>query len=71
MKHTRRRRHLRPRPTRCQVNQEINWARSWYQLLQLESVLELGRPTPDLPRLRWLQQQLLTCEDVISTLEAY
>jgi hypothetical protein len=33
--------------------------------------LELGRPAPDLPRLRWLQQQVLKSEDVISTLEAY
>ncbi len=71
MKHTRRRRHLRPRPTRCQVHQELRRARSWYQLLKLETLLELGRPAPDLPRLRWLQQQVLKSEDVISTLEAY
>ena len=71
MKHTRRRRHLRPRPTRSQINQEINRARSWYQLLKIETALELGRPAPDLPRLRRLHNQVLACEDVISTLEGY
>lgn len=71
MKCTRRRRHLRPRPTRSQVHQEINRARSWFQLLKIETALELSRPAPDLPRLRWLHQQVLACEDVLSTLEAY
>lgn len=72
MKHNRRRRrHLRPRPTRCQINQELRRARSWYQLLKVETALELGRPAPDLPRLRWLHNQILACEDVISTLEAF
>lgn len=71
MKYARRRRHLRPRPTRSQVNHELNRARSWYQLLKIETALELGRPAPDLPRLRWLHNQVLACEDVISTLEAY
>jgi len=71
MKHARRRRHLRPRPTRSQVHQEINRARSWSELLKIETALELSRPAPDLPRLRWLQQQVLKSEDVISTLEAY
>ena len=71
MKHNRRRRHLRPRLTRCQVHQEINRARSWFQVLKLETALELGRPAPDLSRLRWLHQQVLACEDVLSTLEAF
>ncbi len=71
MKQNRRRRHLRPRPTRCQVKQELRRARSWYQLLQIETALELGRPAPDLSRLRWLHHQVLAGEDVISSLEAY
>jgi len=71
MKHTRRRRHLRPRPTRSQVHQEINQARSWYQLLKIETALELSRPAPAVPRLGWLHQQVLACEDVISALERY
>ena len=71
MKQNRRRRHLRPRPTRCQINQELRRARSWFQLLKIETALELGRPAPDLSRLRWLHNQVLACEDVISTLEAY
>jgi hypothetical protein len=71
MKHTRRRRHLRPLPTRSQINQEIRHARSWYQLLKLETALESDRPAPNLPRLRWLHQQLLACPDVIANLETY
>jgi hypothetical protein len=71
MKNTRRRRHLRPRLTRCQVRQELRRASMWRQLLKIEAALELGRPTPDLSRLRWLHNQVLAGEDVISTLEAY
>lgn len=71
MKNTRRRRHLRPRPTRCQVRQELSRARNWYQLLKIEAALELGRPVPDPSRLRWLHNQVLAGEDVIATLEAY
>ena len=71
MKQNRRRRHLRPRPTRCQIRQELSRARSWYQLLKIEAALELGRPAPDLSRLRWLHTQVLAGENVISTLEAY
>jgi hypothetical protein len=71
MKQNRRRRHLRPRPSRCQINQELGRARSWYQLLKIETALELGRPAPDFRRLGWLYQQVLACQDVISNLEAY
>jgi len=71
MKNTRRRRHLRPRLTRCQVRQELSRARSWYQLLKIEAALELGRPAPDVSRLRWLHNQVLAGEDVIAALEVY
>ncbi len=40
MKQNRRRRHLRPRPTRSQVNQQIEHVRSAIQLFQMEALLE-------------------------------
>jgi len=40
MKQTRRRRHLRPRPTRSQIHQQLRCARSVVQSLHPGSVLE-------------------------------
>ncbi len=54
MKQNRRRRHLRPRPTRSQVNQELQRARSAIQLFQLEWVLEARKARPSLARLQLL-----------------
>ena len=72
MKHTiRRRRPLRPRPTRHQVNQEIGHARRLHQLFQIERVMELNQPEPDVAHLRYIQEQLAALEDVVMTLEAY
>ena len=72
MKHTfRRRRALRPRPTRHQINQEIARARRMHQIFRIEQVLELSRPEPDLDHLRYTQQQLSSLEDAVMTLEAY
>jgi hypothetical protein len=71
MKHTfRRRRALRPRPTRHQINQEIARARRLHELFRIEQALELGRPEPDLAHLRYTQQQLADLEDVVMALEA-
>ncbi len=72
MKHTiRRRRALRPRPTRHQINQEVRRARRLQELLRLEQALELGRPKPDAAHLRYIQDQLAALEDNVVTLESY
>ena len=70
MKHVfRRRRALRPRPTRHQINQEIRRARHLHELFRVEGVLELSRPQPDVVHLRYVQQQIADLQDAISTLE--
>jgi len=72
MKHNiRRRRPLRPRPTRHQVNQEISRARRLHQLFEIERVIELQRPEPDVSHLRYVQNQIASLEDIMVTLEAY
>ena len=71
MKQNRRRRHLRPQPTRSQINQEINRACHLYDLFQIERVMELRKPEPDIAHLRYVQEQMAALEDVVVTLEAY
>ena len=71
MKHSlRRRRALRPRPTRHQINQEIRRARRLHELFRIEGALELGRSHPDVAHLSFVQQQIASLQDAISTLEA-
>ena len=72
MKHTfRRRRALRPRPTRSQIRQEMARARRMHKLFRAERALELDRPHPDVVHLRYVQQQIAALEDVMTALEAY
>ncbi len=72
MKHSiRRRRALRPRPTRHQINREIDRACRLHQLFQIEWVMELQQPQPDVEHLRFIQEQIASLEDVVITLEAY
>jgi CHAD domain-containing protein len=72
MKHTiRRRRPLRPRPTRHQVNQEIGRARHLHELFRIEQAIELSKAQPDIAHLRYIQEQLAALDDVVMTLEAY
>ena len=72
MKHSiRRRRALRPRPTRHQVNQEIRRARRLQELFRVEQALELRRPEPDVVHLRYIQNQLAALEDSVVSLGAY
>ena len=67
MKHSfRRRRALRPRPTRHQINQEIARARRLHEFFRVEQAFELGRPQPDLAHLRYTQQQLAALEEAVS-----
>jgi hypothetical protein len=70
MKQTRRRRHLRPRPTRSQLTQQIQRARSTLQAFQLEWVLEAQRPERNLGRLRFLHDAIVQMRDELETLEA-
>jgi hypothetical protein len=71
MKQTRRRRHLRPRPTRSMVNQQIQRVRSALQAFQLEWILEAQRPERDLGRLRFLHDAIVQMRDEISSLESF
>ena len=70
MKQTRRRRHLRPRPTRSQLTQQIQRVRSTLQAFQMEWVLEAQRPERNLGRLRFLHDAVVQMRDEISSLEA-
>lgn len=67
---TRRRRALRPRPTRHQVNQEIRRARRLQELFRVEQALELRRPEPDVAHLRFIQDQLAALEESVISLGA-
>ncbi len=69
MKISRRRRHLRPCPTRSQINQRIARIQSAVQLFQLEWVLESQRLTPCHHRLRYLHNRIVEMRDEISSLE--
>jgi hypothetical protein len=70
MKQTRRRRHLRPRPTRSMINQQILRVRSTLQAFQMEWVLEAQRPERNLGRLRFLHDAIVQMRDEILSLEA-
>ena len=69
MKQTRRRRHLRPRPSRSQVNQQIGRVRSAIQLFQLEALLEASKPQPSLARLGFLNYAVGQMKDEVLSLE--
>jgi len=70
MKQTRRRRHLRPRPTRSMINQQIQRVRAALQAFQMEWVLEAQRPERDLGRLRFLHDAIVQMRDEKFSLEA-
>lgn len=69
MKQDRRRRHLRPRPTRSQLNQTITRMQSALRLFQVEWLLESQRPAPCYQRLRFLHDRIVEMRDEISSLE--
>jgi hypothetical protein len=71
MKQNRRRRHLRPRPTRSQVNQELQRVRSTIQLFQLEWVLEARKVQPSLARLQFLHDVVGQMKDEVLSLEQF
>jgi hypothetical protein len=69
MKQNRRRRHLRPRPTRSQINHQLRRARSAIQLFQLEWVLEARKAQPSLGRLRFLHEAVGQMKDEVVSME--
>ena len=69
MKQRRRRLHLRPRPTRSQINQQIARMQSALRLFQVEWLLESQRPAPCYQRLRFLHDRIVEMRDEISSLE--
>ncbi len=71
MKQNRRRRHLRPRPTRSQINQQISRVRSAIQLFQMEALLEASKAQPSLPRLQFLDAAVGRMKDEILALEQF
>ena len=70
MKQTRRRCHLRPRPSRAQVRQQVGRVQSAIQLFQVEWLLESQKPQPNLPRLRFLDKMVALMRDEVSSLES-
>jgi hypothetical protein len=69
MKQTRRRRHLRPRPCRSQIRQQVERIRSTMSLFQLEGILEARKVDPDLARLRFLDHMLGLMQEEAASLE--
>ena len=69
MKQTRRRCHLRPRPTRSQINQQVERVRSAIQLFQMEALLEVNKPQPSLGRLSFLDEAVGQMKDEVLSLE--
>ena len=69
MKQHRRRRHLRPRPTRSQVRQQIGRIHKAMQLFQVEWLLEAGKPQPDSTRLLLLHNTIVAMRDEVIDLE--
>ncbi len=69
MKHTRRRTHLRPRPSRSQVNQQIGKLIYTRNLLQLEWLLEAAKKNRRLERLRLMHAAIIEIGDELAELE--
>ena len=71
MKQYRRRRHLRPRPTRSQINQQVERVRSAIQLFQLEWIVEARKAQPSLGRLRFLHEAIGEMKNEVLSLEQF
>ena len=69
MKQSRRRRHLRPRLSRCQVHQQLDQLRRGLQLFRSEWLLEAQHAQPRLEHLRFLHDRIVDIRDAISNLE--
>jgi hypothetical protein len=72
MKHTfRRRRALRPRPTRSQITHTLRQLQRTLNLVRVEAALELNRPAPCAAHMQWLERRALECHDAIAAVENY
>ena len=69
MKITRRRRHLRPSPSRRQIRQHIHRLRRQLQLFQVEWLLEAAREDRNPLHLRQLHDRMVVCQDAIDMWE--
>ena len=70
MKYTRRRRHLRPRPSRAQIRQYSDRLRRRIQLLRTEWILEVAREDRNYLHLRRLYDRIVAGQDEIDAWEA-
>ncbi len=71
MKITRRRRHLRPRPSRAQIHQQLDRLRRRLYLFRVEWLLEARRPDRNLNRLHNLHDRIVECRDSLDAVETY
>ena len=69
MKLNRRRRHLRPRLSRCQVHQQLDQLRRGLQLFRTEWLLEAQQQQPRQDHLRFLHDRIVDIRDAIANLE--
>ena len=69
MKQTRRRRHLRPQPSRSQLNHQLDRIRRTMQLFQIEWLVEASQQNPSLDRLRLLHDAVGAMRNEIADLE--
>jgi hypothetical protein len=70
MKQMRRRRHLRPRCSRSQINHRLRQLQSARNLIRLEWLLEAARPEPCGQRLGWLHDRIVQINDDLQYLES-
>jgi hypothetical protein len=69
MKHTRRRRHLRPCPSRSQIHQQLRQARRLLNLFRAEWLLEAQHEQPRPAHLRFVHDRIVDINDQIASLE--
>ena len=69
MKITRRRKHLRPRPSRSQTRQQIHSLRRHLQVFRLEWLLEAAREDRNINHLQALQERIVECRDDLDAWE--
>ena len=70
MKNNRRRRHLRPRPSRSQVHQQLAQLRRGLQLFRLEWLLEAQQEQSRPSHLRLIHDRIVDIRDAIASLES-
>jgi len=69
MKFCRRRRHLRPRPSRAQINQQLGQTRRLLNLFRTEWLLEVQQDQPRPAHLRFVHDRIVEINDEIAGLE--